>query len=163
MTQRPNPPVDPLALDVPQLAALVGLCANRAILDTLHRSGFPGLRESHGFVFQHLLGGPRTISDVARRLGVTQQAASKTVGQMVRLGLLSHTRGPDARGSYVKMSAKGERCVTRGRALRARTQRSLERSVGTHNARVAHQVLWRALELVGGDAQVRTRQVRAPA
>ena len=50
--------------------------------------------------------GAATIRDVAERLGVTHSAASQTVAEMERRGLLTVRAGDDARQRRVELTAK---------------------------------------------------------
>ncbi|MET0791839.1 MAG: MarR family transcriptional regulator, partial [Polyangiaceae bacterium] len=75
MTAPKQPSAEPAALDLGYLSLFVGLRINELVLDALLKAGFAGIRHAHGYVFQHLLPGPLAISELARHLGVTQQAA----------------------------------------------------------------------------------------
>lgn len=55
--------------------------------------------------------GPASIGDVAERLGVTHSAASQTVSEMERRGLLVVKQGEDARHRLVRLSAKSKRLL----------------------------------------------------
>ena len=55
--------------------------------------------------------GPVTIGDVAERLGVTHSAASQTVSEMERRGLLIVKQGEDARHRLVRLSPKSKRLL----------------------------------------------------
>ena len=71
------------------LAFFLGQRVNELVVGRLMRAGFKQSRESHGYVVQHLIERDRSISELARRMGVTQQAASKiTAAEMIRLGIL---------------------------------------------------------------------------
>jgi DNA-binding MarR family transcriptional regulator len=51
--------------------------------------------------------GPLPIRDLARALGVTHSAASQTVGQMSRRGLVALAVGEDARQRIVRLTERG--------------------------------------------------------
>lgn len=53
-----------------------------------------------------LAGGPTPIRDLARAVGVTHSAASQTVAQMNRAGLITLTPGADARQRLVELTPK---------------------------------------------------------
>jgi DNA-binding MarR family transcriptional regulator len=83
----------------------------RVLIDELHaelaRQGHPDLRPMHGFVFQAI--GPRgtTAAELGRRLGISKQAAGKTVDALERLGYAE--RGPDpadARRKVVRLTGR---------------------------------------------------------
>src|SRR5271155_4900671 len=62
----------------------------RSIIDELHaelaRRGHPDLRPAHGFALQAI--GPRgaTATEAGRRLGISKQAAGKTIDRLEELG-----------------------------------------------------------------------------
>ena len=83
----------------------------RVLIDELHaelaRQGHPGLRPMHGFVFQAI--GPRgtTAAELGRRLGISKQAAGKTIDALEQLGYVE--RGPDpadARRKVVRLTGR---------------------------------------------------------
>lgn len=55
--------------------------------------------------------GPLSIRDLAERVGVTHSAASQTVAQMTRSGLVSLKPGADARQRIVHLTAKANRML----------------------------------------------------
>jgi DNA-binding MarR family transcriptional regulator len=55
--------------------------------------------------------GPRSIRDLAAAVGVTHSAASQTVAQMSRQGLVTLTPGTDARHRIVGLTAEAERLL----------------------------------------------------
>jgi DNA-binding MarR family transcriptional regulator len=52
--------------------------------------------------------GPSSIRDLARAVGVTHSAASQTVAQLVRAGLVTLTPGADARQRIVRLTPRAE-------------------------------------------------------
>ena len=88
--------VNPAELDLPTLVSLAGSAANQHLLRRLHEDGYAGVRTSHGYVIQNLIDAAPTVGELAARLGVTQQAASKSVVEMEGMGLV--TRVPDPAG-----------------------------------------------------------------
>lgn len=91
---------------------LLLLAGFRTLIDDLHaelaRQGHPELRPAHGFVLQAVGAGGTTASDLGQRLGVSKQAAGKTVDRLVALGYLERADDPaDARRKLVRMTAKG--------------------------------------------------------
>ncbi|MCO7223270.1 MarR family winged helix-turn-helix transcriptional regulator [Pleionea sp. CnH1-48] len=57
-------------------------------LDLMNESGIQQLTLAQGRIFAQLRGKPSSISNLAKRLGVSRQAAQKTVASLVELGLL---------------------------------------------------------------------------
>jgi DNA-binding MarR family transcriptional regulator len=86
--------------------------AFRRILDDLHAElairGFPEARPVHGFALQAIGPGAVTITELGRRLGVSKQAAAKTVKALEMLGYVTREADPaDARASFVRRGARG--------------------------------------------------------
>jgi DNA-binding MarR family transcriptional regulator len=155
--------LDESTLDLAQLALFVGMAADERVLAHLERKGYAGLRRSHGFVVQHLLGGARSIGELAKLLGVTQQAASKTVAEMARIGFVEDVAGgADQRVRRVALSARGIACVEETRTERKRMEASIARAVGARGVDEARKVLIAALDKLGGLEAVRGRRVRPP-
>ena len=85
----------------------------RSLVDDLHdelaRRGHPDVRPAHGFALQAI--GPRgaTASELATRLGVSKQAAGKTVDGLATLGYAERTADPrDARRKTVVVTPAGD-------------------------------------------------------
>ncbi|MEV4844142.1 MarR family winged helix-turn-helix transcriptional regulator [Micromonospora matsumotoense] len=91
---------------------LLLLAGFRSLIDDLHaelaRQGHPDLRPAHGFVLQAVGVDGTTASELGHRLGVSKQAAGKTVDRLVALGYLERADDPaDARRKLVRMTDKG--------------------------------------------------------
>lgn len=150
------------ALDLGYLALFVGMRVNELVLEEVHAAGFEGLRHTHGYVFQHLLGGPRSISELAGLLEVTQQATSKTVAELKQLGFIEEVPSDDARVRRVRLSARGQAAVDTGRSVREEFEKRLERTHGRSAVEEARTLLAKVLISLGGEEAVRTRRVRLP-
>jgi len=72
----------------------------------------------------------RTGSQLARRMGVTQQAASKAIAELVRLGVVEVKKSPDRRAKEVRLSPRGWQGVEYARSARARIEKKLAHHVG---------------------------------
>lgn len=155
-----------LALGVAYLGQFLGQRINDLVLDQCRREGFPGLTISHGYVVQHLVSheGPvtRTGSELGRRLGVTQQAASKAIAELVRLGVVEVTVAADRRAKQVRLSRRGWQAVQCARTARVRLEKHLARHVGARQYRATQETLRTCLTLVGGVDAIRARRVRQP-
>lgn len=74
----------------------------------LARQGHADFRSSHEYALAAVGAGATTISEVGRRLGVSKQAAAKTVGLLVERGYLSRTEDPDdARSTRLELTPSG--------------------------------------------------------
>jgi DNA-binding MarR family transcriptional regulator len=153
-------PVPEAELDLVIAALLCGLALNEDVMARLAARGHPALRFSHGFVFQHLVDGPLPIGALARRMRVTQQAASKAVRELEGLGYVERTPDPgDGRVRRVGLSARGEAAVLATRAARAELAAELAQRLGADRAERLRTDLLATLEAGGGLAAVRARRV----
>jgi DNA-binding MarR family transcriptional regulator len=83
----------------------------RVLIDELHaelaRQGHPDVRPMHGFVFQAIGPDGTTAAGLGRRLGISKQAAGKTIDALEQLGYVE--RGPDpadARRKVVRLTGR---------------------------------------------------------
>jgi DNA-binding MarR family transcriptional regulator len=106
------PSIDPPAVDPPGFElALRLLLGFRVLIDELHaelaRQGHPEMRPMHGFVFQAIGPYGTTAAELGRRLGISKQAAGKTIDTLERLGYLERGRDPaDARRKVVLLTGR---------------------------------------------------------
>ena len=152
-----------MELDAVTALYLSGLALTTEALRRLHAAGHPDLRISHGFVVQHLVEGPVRMGDLAARMGVTQQAASKAVTELEALGYLDRAADPDdGRVRRVGLSVRGREAVATTRAVRADVERELAAALGADRVEVARRAALDALEWAGGAEAVRSRRVPPP-
>ncbi len=83
----------------------------RALVDEVHAElaaqGHPGLRPSHGFALQ-AIGSGVTAVELGHRLGVSKQAAGKTIEGLEKLGYVTRAEDEtDARRRVVSVSPRG--------------------------------------------------------
>ncbi len=151
-----------MELDVVTALYLAGLALTTETLRRLH-ADHPRLRISHGFVVQHLVEGPVRIGDLAERMGVTQQAASKAVAELEALGYVERSvDAGDGRVRRVGLSDRGRAAVAATRAARADIARELADAVGGDRVEAARRTALDALEWAGGADAVRARRVPPP-
>jgi DNA-binding MarR family transcriptional regulator len=151
-------------LDVAILSSLVGTALDARTLDALRVAGHPHLRRVHGFVFQHLIEKQPTVSQLASALGVTQQAASKSVAELETLGYLR--RETDARDSRVRriaLTERGREAIAVSRQVRVDLSRALLDDVGRDALDTTRQVLVALLDKLDATAAISTRSVPLPA
>ena len=149
-------------LDLGYLALLLGLRVNQVVMERMRAAGFQNVRESHGYLIQHLIESDRSITELARRMEVTQQAASKVTAELAQLGVLEITPGHDRRAKRVRLSEKGWRLVRLGRKVRAQIEKRLIRTAGKERYKTASDILSVCLESLGGMERIRTRRVPPP-
>ena len=163
-------PKDILAiLGIGYLGLFLGQRMNEVIIAQSRRRGFPQMRESYGYVIQHLVGKDgrvaRTGSELARRMGVSQQAASKAVAELARMGVVCHVpppEGPNRRAKLLQLTDIGWHAVMQARRERERLERRLEKKLGTARYASVRAELRECLILMGGVESLRNRQIRPP-
>ena len=84
----------------------------RSIIDELHaelaRRGHPDLRPAHGFAMQAIGLAGATATETGRRLGVSKQAAGKTIDRLEELGYASRAEdSADRRRKLVRLTPRG--------------------------------------------------------
>lgn len=74
--------------------------------------GFEGMRPAHGFAFTRLAPDGATVTELAAHLGVTKQAASQLVDEVVRKGYAERRPHPvDARARLIVLTEQGWACT----------------------------------------------------
>jgi DNA-binding MarR family transcriptional regulator len=94
----------------------------RTLIDRLHdelaRQGHAGARPAHGFALQAIGQSGVTAAELGRRLGVSKQAAGKTVDRLVRLGYVERAASDvDARAKVVRLTPLGNDLLLRSAAI----------------------------------------------
>jgi DNA-binding MarR family transcriptional regulator len=150
-------------IDLSLASLFAGWAMADAIQQRLAADGHADLRFADGFVFQHLVEGPVTIGALAERLGVTQQAASKTVTDLERRGYVKRTADPDdARARLVALTGRGDAAITGARRHREALARELADQLGPRRVEGARRLLLDVVAALGAEAAVRGRRVRMP-
>ncbi|MDX2295773.1 MULTISPECIES: MarR family winged helix-turn-helix transcriptional regulator [Streptomyces] len=94
----------------------------RTLIDRLHarlaEEGHPDMRPAHGFAMQAIGDRGATASEIGRRLGVSKQAAGKTVDRLLALGYAERADDPaDARRKLVHLTPRGHDALARSAAV----------------------------------------------
>ncbi|MEC3979411.1 MarR family winged helix-turn-helix transcriptional regulator [Amycolatopsis sp. H20-H5] len=94
----------------------------RSLIDELHaelaRQGHPDVRPAYGFAMQAIGLAGATASEVGRRLGVSKQAAGKTVDRLTALGYAARVDdAADARRKLVRLTPRGVDALARSAAI----------------------------------------------
>ncbi|HEY1623527.1 MAG TPA: MarR family transcriptional regulator [Streptosporangiaceae bacterium] len=89
----------------------------RSVLEELHaelaRRGHPAMRPAHGFAMQAIGLGGATATEVGRRLGISKQAAGKTVERLEELGYVQRADDDaDRRRKTVRLTPHGISALT---------------------------------------------------
>jgi DNA-binding MarR family transcriptional regulator len=153
--------VDLNNLDLATLALLAGTAANQQLLAAARASGHPDLRNAHGYLFQHLIAGPKPVGELAELLEVTQQAVSKTALELEEMGYVTRQADPeDSRVRRIALTARGRAAIERARAARAKLEEALVEAVGARGVSAARRALIGLLEITGGKEAVTQRRTK---
>jgi DNA-binding MarR family transcriptional regulator len=92
------------------------LLAFRTLVDGLQaelaRQGHPDARPMHGFVLSAIGPSGTTAVELGRVLGISKQAAGKTIDALAALGYVERATDPaDARRKVVRLSERGIDCL----------------------------------------------------
>ncbi len=85
-------------------------------------SGFDDVRPLHGFVFAFVSGAPATTVQLAEHLGITKQATSELVQDLVDRGYLIRSPDPsDRRARRLELTERGRDCTVAAQQAAERT------------------------------------------
>lgn len=153
----------PSTLDLSLTALFAGWAMTDEVQRRLAEQGFDELRFNDGVVLQHVLAAPLSITALAERMGVTQQAASKAVADLERRNLLRREPAPDdARTKLLHLTAHALAAVEATRGLRRDLQEELVAEYGAERVDDARALLASIIGRFGGEDAVRGRRVRPP-
>jgi DNA-binding MarR family transcriptional regulator len=154
---------DPADADLSLASLFTGWALADEIQRRLVADGFTDARFADGVVFQHLVGGAVTISTLAERMSVTQQAASKSVADLEKRGYLAREPDPaDARARSVVLTERGQAVIAAARRHRAALESELRQALGADRVEAARLLLVDTLNLLGAAPPLRARAARPP-
>ncbi|GAA2236862.1 MULTISPECIES: MarR family winged helix-turn-helix transcriptional regulator [Kitasatospora] len=108
----PEAAPETVALSLPPLLLSLAADLVRAIDDGVRERGFDDVRPAHGFAFARLAPDGASVGELAEHLGVTKQAASQLVEELVRKGYVERRPHPgDARARLVVLTERGWACT----------------------------------------------------
>ncbi len=136
--------------------ALLFLGAYRRMVDDvvaeLEAEGYADVRPAHDFALRAIAAGADTASELGRRLGVSKQAAAKTLDVLAERGYVAREADPqDARRKRLSITARGHEMMARGEVLFGRVRDDFAAEIGA--ARLAQ--LAADLGTLVGEAPVR--------
>jgi DNA-binding MarR family transcriptional regulator len=106
--------------------------------------GFEGVRPAHGFAFARLAPEGATVTDLAAHLGVTKQAASQLVDELVRKGYVERRPHPgDARARLIVLTELGWACTRAAEEAAAEAVRAWGEVLGESEMRALRDRLLR--------------------
>lgn len=145
------------------LLSIAGAAIDARVLAGMKDAGFASIRPSHGYVIQRLVTGPQSITGMAADLGVTQQAMSKMVKEMIRLGIAAqHIDAADSRRRPITLTDHGRAGVESARAVRIELESNLRKAVGSEDFAATQRVLDVLLDQLGLRREVTDRKVPMP-
>ncbi|TLS43434.1 MarR family transcriptional regulator [Streptomyces montanus] len=125
------------------LLAVAGELTQR-IHDGVEARGFEGVRPAHGFAFARLAPAGATVTELATHLGVTKQAASQLVDEIVRKGYAERRPHPDdARARLVVLTEQGWACTRAAEEAAAEAVRPWAELLGEREVRALRHGLLR--------------------
>ncbi|QKW39996.1 MarR family transcriptional regulator [Actinomadura sp. NAK00032] len=147
--------------------SLLALFAGWAMADRVQRrlaaDGFGELRINDGVVIQHVVAGPLSITALAERMGITQQAASKAVADLEARGLVERRRSTeDARTRHLHLTGRGRDAVRAARTVRAELDAELAAEFGAGRIAETRELLAGILTRFDAGDAIRRRRVRPP-
>ena len=119
MARPPGPAEpDPPGFELPLLL----FAGFRTLIDALHAElaaqGHPGVRPAYGFAMQAIGRSGGTASEVGRLLGISKQAAGKTIDRLEQLGYAERAADArDARRKLVRLTPLGIDALVRSAAI----------------------------------------------
>jgi DNA-binding MarR family transcriptional regulator len=135
--------------------------ATAAVTRRLDAAGFADLRPAHGYVFQHLVEGPVRVTELARKMGMTAQGASKSVIELERMGYVIRESDPgDQRNRPVALTPRGWRAIEASRAARAAVNADLLVAAGPGASEELLAMLQRLADRTGGLRELLARRLR---
>lgn len=118
------------------------------VVAELDRRGHPGVTTTHHFALMAIDAGAGDASALGRRLGVSKQAAAKTIGALEQLGYVERVSDPaDARRRPLRVTPRGyEMNAIGGTAFSALRER-LEQELGPEGMAAFEAALARVPQL----------------
>lgn len=123
----------------------------------LAQHGHAGTTSSHHYAMEAIDRGATDASALGRELGISRQAAAKTIRSLEQLGYVHRgADADDARRRPLEVTARGHEMTALGAAAYERIRLRLEASAGALRMETVEQVLRSIPELIGA-AETHTR------
>ena len=103
----------------------------REIMKGVERSDYAFITPAQSRLLAHMGGKPMSMSEIARRLAISRQAVHKTVGELVRRGILEVQDDPERGNSKrVAYTEKGRQLNRAGAQIIQRVEERIARRLG---------------------------------
>ena len=113
-----------------------------ATTDELERRGYADVRPVHEFAMRAINAGAENASELGRRLGVSKQAASKTIAVLQERGYVARDHDPlDARRKQLQVTALGLEVMQQGEEIFDDLRHGWEQRVGSAQLKNVESVL----------------------
>lgn len=118
----------------------------RSLIDELHtelaRQGHPDMRPAHGFALQAIGIDGVSASELGRRLGISKQAAGKTVEKLVSIGYAERAGdASDGRRKLIRMTPRGRDALIRSARIFEQLQDQWTKTLGERRMRELESAL----------------------
>lgn len=151
----------PVEDDLVLLFTALNAACDAEVLRRIAAAGYGDTRPAYGYVFQHLIPGAERVSDLAGKLGMTAQGASKLVIEMESRGYVARRPDPDdQRNRYVELTERGWSAISAGRTARAAITAELRAALGEPAADELLAALRCLAEHTGGLRELLARRLR---
>ncbi len=150
-----------LADDVVLLLEACNAATSDRVLAEVRAAVGEDVRFADGYVFQHLTGDGIRVTELAERLGVTQQAASKQVADLAGRGLVDREPDPeDRRATRVSLSRRGQSAVDAARRTRQAMNDEVDELLGPRTAAALRRHLLELAASTGAIDHMAARRLR---
>lgn len=134
------------AQDLPLLLLAAAAEVTDAVNAGVVAAGFGDVRPAHGFAFVRMVPNGATVGELAEHLGVTKQAASQLVEELVKKGYAERNPHPgDARAKLVTLTERGWACTRAADAALAAFTAHWTRTLGPDTAIAVRNALARVV------------------
>lgn len=133
---------EPRRQDLRQLLLKRSNWFEERMVDAAPQYGYTFVTPAMNRLFAHMPRKPMSISELARRLAVSRQAAHQTAAEACRRGILELVEDPhDARVRMVKFTAAGLAMVRNAARAASRIESDLRRSLGEQDFEALQRIL----------------------
>ncbi|MGW4562967.1 MarR family winged helix-turn-helix transcriptional regulator [Streptomyces sp. NPDC004561] len=130
------------AANLPKLLSEARRWFEDALFASMEAAGEQPVTTAQASVFARLDAGGTTVSELARRIGVTRQTAHQAVHGLIGMGLLEQVPDPEsARRRLIRMTPEGERVHARAQATIRVVEAVLVERIGPEPVRVLRDAL----------------------
>ncbi len=110
---------------------LGGLANVKMLRELSGQLGLPNLKTVHLGLFAYIDPDGTTITEIARRKGVTKQSISKTVQELLDMGFLESRENPgDSRSKLISFNLQAGSAMRRGFEVLGRIDRTIAAGIG---------------------------------